>query len=362
MAESKKSKAAAAAAVHHDEPARPQNTTVGEMLRGARTAKGLDIEDVSSAIHIRSMQLRAIEENNIEALPGMTYAVGFVRSYANFLGLNGAEVVHRFKAEHGHNPAPSKLVFPEPIAEGKMPNLLMIGVGAFLAIVVLVVWTVYSNIHSGGNKVAEIPPAPPVIASEPAIVAPPETTPATVVTTQTPAETQPAAVTAAVPATAPALTATVPAPAAEPPVAVAAAAPQPVAAAEKPAPAAADTADEEADAKPAAAEKPKAKADDQTINIKRGKSRITLKASQDSWVEVSTAQGDVLYRKVLRAGEQYFVPDQPGLALATTNAAGLSVMVDGQRVNQLGGSGEILRGIILDPASLKKRKMRPSYN
>ena len=101
MAQGKKSKA-------KDETAHPQNLSVGEMLHATRTAKNLSLEEVSASIHVRGVQLRAIEENHIDALPGMTYAVGFVRSYANFLGMDGVEIVKKFKAEQGHSPAPAQ--------------------------------------------------------------------------------------------------------------------------------------------------------------------------------------------------------------------------------------------------------------
>ena len=62
--------------------------------------------------------------------------------------------------------------------------------------------------------------------------------------------------------------------------------------------------------------------------------------------------------RVLRPGEQYFVPDQPGLSLVTANAGGLEIEVDGKIVQELGKPGEIVRGIVLDPKSLKKRRIR----
>ncbi len=144
------------------EAARPANDTVGETLRAARLGRGMEVDAVSHSIHIRPTQLKAIEANDIESLPGMTYAVGFVRSYANFLGLNGAEIVHRFKAEQGHSPAQSRLSFPEPITESRVPDPMMVGVGAFLAVAILVLWTVYSNMHSGSKTADKIPPAPVV--------------------------------------------------------------------------------------------------------------------------------------------------------------------------------------------------------
>ena len=87
-------------------------TTSGEILRAARLAKGLGLEEISSSIHIRVGQLRAIEEGNLAGLPGMTYALGFVKSYATFLKLNSADVVQKFKAEHGAAPAGTARTLP----------------------------------------------------------------------------------------------------------------------------------------------------------------------------------------------------------------------------------------------------------
>jgi len=323
MAEGKKTKPAKPA----PGAALPQNSSVGEMLRAARVAKNLSIEEVSVALRIRAAQLRVIEENNIDALPGMTYAVGFVRSYANFIGLDGVEVVRKFRAEYGQSAGHSKLTFPEPVAESRMPDPIMIGIGAFLAIVALVLWTMYSNAHNGAGKVAEQIPPPPVVTT----------------TFEAPAESlltpAPAAVSA-------------PEPHAEPlpPVAAPAAVSAPEPHAEPPL------------RDPAVVEnKPEKKVEkeaDSVISIKQGKTRIMLQSSQDSWVQITDMKKGVIYKKVLRPGEQYHVPDQLGLSLVTANAGGLEIYVDGQRVQTLGRIGEIVHDVVLDPASLKKKKIR----
>ena len=396
MAKSKTSEGKKAKPV--PEAVRPQNDTVGEMLRVARVAKGISIENASSALNIRAAQLKALEENNLEGLPGMTYAIGFVRGYANFLSLDPVEVVHKFRVEHGHTPAPSKLSFPEPVAESRMPDLMMVGVGSFLAILVLVIWTIYSNAHSGSSKVAEqIPPAPeatttsgssadaatapkqPEIPPSPLAAAlspaPAAEAPAADTTSQkkedaaasavaateqqkTPAVAELAAV-KEVPGKTAALVAETPAKETTAKEAVTA----------KEEPAKEDTAKktEETATKESAEKSSDAAADEKTadenapIKVKRGKSRITLQANQASWVQITDAKQNVIYRKVLRPGEQYYVPDQPGLSLVTANAGGLEVFVDNKRVQDIGKPGEIVRGITLDASELKKKKIKVRY-
>ena len=62
--------------------------TVGQDLRAARLRRGDDLATVSKALKIRKDHLEALEEDRFDALPGRTYAIGFVRSYADYLGLD----------------------------------------------------------------------------------------------------------------------------------------------------------------------------------------------------------------------------------------------------------------------------------
>src|SRR5476651_1863484 len=73
--------------------------TVGQDLRAARQRRGDDLATVSKALKIRKDHLEALEEDRIENLPGRTYAVGFVRTYADYLGLDAAQTVDRFKSQ-----------------------------------------------------------------------------------------------------------------------------------------------------------------------------------------------------------------------------------------------------------------------
>lgn len=309
---------------------RPQNISVGDILRDCRLAKGLSIEDVAAAIHVRAIQLRAIEDNNIEALPGMTYAVGFVRSYANFLGLNGVEIVHKFKAEHGQAPAQIPLAFPEPVMESRMPDPMMIGIGAFLAVLVMTIWILYSHGRSDSGAMVETSPPAPVTASSPDTA--PDTAPETVA--ETPGSSAPvtAAAPEAVPAPSPVMTPVIPVP--------------------------------EAVVSAAPAEQPPMQAvyvpivPEPVINIKRGKGRIVLKANQASWIQITDGHDAIIYKKVLRPGEQYDVPDQADLSLVTANAGGIDIYVDNQIVQPIGKPGEIVRGIMLNPGELQKKKIK----
>ncbi len=77
--------------------------TVGEELRRERTRKGLTIKDAEQVLHIRGAYLEAIEEDNYKVIPGAVYAKGFIRNYANFLGLDGQALVNTFKQSVGED-------------------------------------------------------------------------------------------------------------------------------------------------------------------------------------------------------------------------------------------------------------------
>jgi cytoskeleton protein RodZ len=82
-------------------------------------------------------------------------------------------------------------------------------------------------------------------------------------------------------------------------------------------------------------------------------SRIVLIARLESWIQVTDPDTNALLTRVLRAGDRYYVPDQAGLTLATGNAGGIDIWVDGGKVPTLGPVGVVRRGIALDPARLQ---------
>lgn len=85
--------------------------------------------------------------------------------------------------------------------------------------------------------------------------------------------------------------------------------------------------------------------------------RIVLRARTDSWMLVRDASGQVLLNKELRPGETWSVPTKPGLVLATGNAGGTELLVDGVVAAPLGGAGKIRRDVPLDADVIKGGKL-----
>jgi hypothetical protein len=86
-----------------------------------------------------------------------------------------------------------------------------------------------------------------------------------------------------------------------------------------------------------------------------GASRIQLRAVADAWVQVRSGSGDLLFARVLRPGDVYRVPDQPGMRLRTGNAGGLQVEVDGGPGQVLGAAGQVIRDVALEPGRIGGR-------
>ena len=71
---------------------------LGQKLREARESRNVSIEQVARDTHISKQHLEALEVENFAALPGETYAMGFLRNYAEYLSLNPEEVVSLYRA------------------------------------------------------------------------------------------------------------------------------------------------------------------------------------------------------------------------------------------------------------------------
>jgi cytoskeleton protein RodZ len=79
--------------------------TLGEEFRSAREARGLSLSDVAERLHIRSVYLAAIEDEDWKAIGAPVYVRGFMRTYARFLGLDAEAAVARFSSTAPSTPA-----------------------------------------------------------------------------------------------------------------------------------------------------------------------------------------------------------------------------------------------------------------
>ena len=146
--------------VHSEIPIAQELTgeKVADTLVRARQQLGQDLRSIAEVLCIRYSYLDAIERGQYENLPGPTYAVGFMRSYADYLGLDGDQIVERFKKEVDGLDSQTKLHFPTPAPEGKMPGGAVFLVAALLFAGAYGVWFYLSNQgESLGGLVAPVP-------------------------------------------------------------------------------------------------------------------------------------------------------------------------------------------------------------
>ena len=71
---------------------------VGTILKSGRLKSKKSLEEISSELCIRKIYLTALEEGDYETLPPIPYGVGYVRTYARYLGLSPERVVKLYKA------------------------------------------------------------------------------------------------------------------------------------------------------------------------------------------------------------------------------------------------------------------------
>ncbi len=118
--------------------------TAGMMLRSAREAQGLTLSDVAQRTRIPLRHLEAVEDGKFQALPSITYAMGFGRAYARAVGVDETEVARALRAELATSyQRPEPLQDLEPIDVRRGPSLGVTAIGAAVAIVLLLVVGVY---------------------------------------------------------------------------------------------------------------------------------------------------------------------------------------------------------------------------
>jgi cytoskeletal protein RodZ len=131
--------------------------SVGEILQRTREYYGQTIPQVEVNLRIRADHLNAIEQGDVANLPGRVYAIGFVRAYAEYLGLDGDKIVHLFKSQTIGKKAKPKLQFPVTYRDTKTPNAYII-FGCLAGLVLLIAY--WSVTYKPSHHIEVIPPVP----------------------------------------------------------------------------------------------------------------------------------------------------------------------------------------------------------
>ncbi len=324
----------------------PPRDGVGALLRASRIRCGEDLAQVADALRIRLAFLEAIEDGRFGDLPGPTYTLGFVRTYANHLGLDVEEVIRRLRVETEIQTVKPDLSFPVPVSDTTMPTGAVVMIGVVAAAVAYGAYLMSS--FDDRVDVARISPVPERMAANPGLASAQSADAPAAGSTQgeapppsAPVESTPAPVSAAS-AAASAPPPSDPAPSAP----VLPAPPPPAPVVSTPAPASTPDAAPQVAALPHPAPAP-------ATETPRPP-RIEVRAKADSWIQVREGTaGAMLFTRLLRVGETYAVPARSGLMLLTGNAGALEILVDGAAVPALGPDGAVRRSIALDAERLK---------
>lgn len=326
-----------------------QSDSVGAELRAARTRRGEDLRSIAQMLRIRRELLEALEEGRGDKLPGRAYAIGFIRSYAEYLGLDTAHIVARFKAELDFGEkAGEELAFPDVPQETRLPRGTFLIVGIVVAVGIYGGWLLS---HSADKMMAErVPPVPERIEARSASAALQDERPnggslsgdpASAATRPYGGGEQAATQVYAVPAA--------PAPAAQSGVAptgvpaqVAALDPQSTA---EPA----EAGPSPADVTPALPPLPAG----QAFGTENFDGRVVVRARKsDAWIRVEDAQGHVLIERTLALGDSYRAPAKPGIILVARDASAFELLVDGTSLGLAGPPTLVLTGKSLAVADL----------
>ena len=352
--------------------------TTANILRVARQNAGYSVADVATVLRFRVGQIEAMEQGRFDELPGGVYAIGFVRSYAEFLDLDVDEIVRRFKREADGLNRKTELVFPTPVPEGRMPSGAVLMIAMILAVVGYGGWYYASLDDSSADRAEDVvPPRFVELAEDVAAEREGAATGAgsaagfgaaaaqaadgpiglngaesVVVSGTEPLGSESPGDTGLDGAPATTLSASIDGDGSLGTEATANGdVPEVRNALARVTTAALDAAGVEGDAPPVAPDLPDRDAG-LAYGLDRDNSRVLIRAVADSWVQVRNAAGAIVATHYLRPGDSYVVPNEDGLSMITGNAGGLEISVDGDAVPSLGGSGVVLRNVHLDAQRL----------
>lgn len=120
-----------------------ESNPIGMKLKAAREKVGLSLDDVANKTRVPIRHLQHIEAGEWDALPAPTYSVGFARSYANAVGLNGTEIGAQLREQLGGGQRSPAQVYYEPADPARVPPkslAIVAGAIALLLVVGYMIW------------------------------------------------------------------------------------------------------------------------------------------------------------------------------------------------------------------------------
>jgi cytoskeleton protein RodZ len=127
-------------------------TAIGEQLRAAREHKGLTLDRVADETNIAKRYLTALESEDFSVFPGDPYVIGFLRNYAEYLGLSSDELVASYKnMKIQEQPVPIQELIPK---RGPSPLAIGAAIGGGVLVLVILLVVVLGHHKNSGEELA----------------------------------------------------------------------------------------------------------------------------------------------------------------------------------------------------------------
>jgi len=140
-------------------------TTVGQILTQTRNHKKLTLEQVEKATKIRLKFLVALEKDEFNKLPPGTFAKGFIKNYANYLGLSSEEILAFYRRQVNEEKAPAMPSKPVP-----KPGFSVspINIGIAILIILFFVYLTFAYFRFAGAPALTVsyPPVNAIVTTE----------------------------------------------------------------------------------------------------------------------------------------------------------------------------------------------------
>lgn len=322
--------------------------SVGTVLRARREELGWRLEDVAEWLRIRPKLLAALEADDLAKLPGVAYAVGFLRTYAHAMQLDADALVERFRRDtRGAVARKPELVFPQPEGDRGLPVGVLVGAGLVVVVAAYVGWYRFTEHDNPAQR--QVPAVAELMrgAATPAMTSPQV---ASVMPGRAPTPEPQAPVTAssisATPAPAAVPTQNAPAPDVSAAPSVAQSTPPTVAPSVAP-----PASDDDSETSPAGEAAPSQQtgaiaqpATDLPPAVPEG--AVVLRALAPVWTQVRDRDGHVLMSRVMQPGESWQGdPAGAPFRMSFGNAGGVVLTTAGATSAPLGKEGQVRRNV-----------------
>jgi len=298
---------------------------VGAELRAARKRMDVPLETAAAHLKIRADYLKSVEQDDHAALPALPYTLGFVRSYATYVGLDPGKLADRFREEAGKSSVKQDYTWLKPVERGRFSGGALLLVSLAIAGGAYVAWyyrTADARKPAAAVDIVRVQPAPSdAVAAADAgggtagpdlggVAGPPQSAPPEPEDGVAGGQ---GAETAALP--------------------------------ENPEAGAAD--------RPDASDADRNEAPEPEIEV--ADRPIVLRARGLVWIRVRHPQtGRVIVEGIMKQGNRVTVPDEPGLVLDVGRASELEYLIGGRSAGLAGPTSSVRHNLSLDPARLAR--------